>query len=157
MKILLNGRGGCVGGVRMLTTEVWRDGGRMAGERGMAMMAVIVMFVLIGAAVVSMTALFATEVRRTRAAAGGAQLRQLLLAGTVVAEEELRMHGGAERDVAVKVPVEGGGLRLHVVAEGTGASVRVEASLREARGLEVVRFGRGADGAWVVVGAVLRE
>jgi len=74
-------------------------------SRGSALIAVIITFVLISAAITALALLFATEARRTRATLAGAQLRQLLLAAAPSATDELNKNGNAAREIPVKTPL----------------------------------------------------
>ena len=71
------------------------SGTRARSSRGISIIAVISMLVLIAAAIASLSVLFATENRLTKTTITGTQLRQLLLASTPCAADELRRHGPA--------------------------------------------------------------
>jgi hypothetical protein len=124
----------------------------------MALMAVIMMFVLIGVAVISMTLLFATEIRRTRAAANGAQLRQLLLAAAFTAPEELQSHGTTDCTVTLPVPLPDAAAAIHIVPSGPGAAtLHLTARLRDSRAAETLQMLRDQNGKWSITSAILRE
>ena len=127
--------------------------GMRGGKRGLALMAVIMMMVLVGAAIVAMGVLFTGEVKRTRSALAGAQLRQMLLAAEPAAREELA-RGIAERDVTVSMPVNGGTMSMHVSGSGEKAVVRAQARIGQMAAVSVMTYGR-TDKGWVVEGAVL--
>lgn len=132
-----------------------RPGENRRASRGTALMAVIIMFVLVSAAVVSLTLVFATQTRRTRNTAAGAQLRQLLLASAETAKDELQTHGSQPRDVAVPTPVAGSTLNMQMKEGRDGhAEVRAQARLGDHTAVQVMTFARGAKG-WVLESAVL--
>jgi hypothetical protein len=98
-------------------------------NRGSALVAVIITFTLVAAALTALAILFNTEAKRTKATVAGVQLRQLLLAATPSATEELNAHGNATRDVQLKAPVDGATLVLKITAKSpTTAQVTVTAT-----------------------------
>jgi Tfp pilus assembly protein PilV len=112
-----------------------------APPRGSTLIAVLVSFTLIAAAVTAMTVLFATEARRTRAAAVGAQLRQLLLAAPPAALDELQRNGTAARHVTVPTPVAGATLTLQVRSDAKDAAeILVIAKTRAGLATQLLRY-----------------
>lgn len=86
--------------------------------RGSMVVAVLMMLAFVAVTVTALAVVFATEVKRTRTAASGAQLRQLLLAAPPVAVEELRRNGTGERELPVATPVENATLVLRIRPQG---------------------------------------
>ena len=106
----------------------WRRG-RAAGtrRRGMASIVAVGTIPLVAVALAAMLSLFAAEIRRTRDAAAGAQLRQLLVAGEWAARDRVGKNAGPvtePADVPVMLPAELGG------GEGEGADVGAALRLR---------------------------
>jgi Tfp pilus assembly protein PilV len=131
---------------------------RPCPPRGMALMAVVMMFVLIGVAVLSMTLLFQTEIRRTRATVNGAQLRQLLLAGAAAATDDLRTVGPTDRDRIIKVPLAGAALAFHITPNGSdAATLHITATLRDSRAAQTLQLTRAANGTWNPTATALQE
>ncbi len=115
----------------------------------------IAMLALVSAALMGMSRLFSQEVRSARRDDAGAQVRQLLAAGTAVARERVgswgEMPGGLAQPVALPQSLqEGGKLRLRLVS-GAPARVAVEASWKGWHAERVLQFER-ADGRWQISG-----
>ena len=128
-------------------------------RRAMATITVVMMLMLVASAAVAMSALFATEARRTHAAKTQAQERQLLLAGAAYAETELAARGNAVRNIDVPLPpsVEGT-LRLHIEPGPTSAeaAVQIQATVAAERARQTLTFTRTAE-TWRITSATLLQ
>jgi hypothetical protein len=124
-------------------------------SRGFVTVMVIIMFVFIAAAIVSLTLLFATEMHRTRAAVAGAQLRQLLLAATPAVQQELTRHGTAARDITIPTPVTGATLTAHIITIAPDkVTIRITAKLPASATSQTLTYLHKAQ-AWQLQSAVI--
>jgi len=128
---------------------------KMRPRRGFTLIAVIFMFIVIGAAVAAMAVLFATENRRTMGTRAGAQLRQLLLASVPFAEAELQSRGTTVRIISLDTPVRGAKVTLTIqpVDEGK-ARVRVDAVMGKSAATQTLRYVQSG-GLWGLESSVL--
>ena len=126
-------------------------------RRAMATMTVVMMLMLVGSAAVAMSALFATEARRTHAAKTQAQERQLLLAGAAYAETELAARGNASRNIDVPLPSSvDGTLHLQIGPGPTSAdaTVQIQATVASQRARQLLTFTRTGE-TWRITAATL--
>ncbi len=105
---------------------------------------------LVAGAIAVMSAGFSHEVKRTREAVAGGQVRQLLLAGEQMGRAELRRGGNSVRDVTVNTPVSEATLVLHIEPDGEGARVRAAVMVGKYRAGQEMGFRRGGGGDWVL-------
>ena len=125
-------------------------------SRGSTVIAVIFMFILMSAAITSLTILFATENRRTLATTSGSQLRQLLLASQTFAANDLQAHGPASREVPVPTPVSGATVTLTFTpSDSNKVNVRAMAKLSHASASQTLTYVRADGGTWRLDSAVL--
>ncbi|HVX83309.1 MAG TPA: hypothetical protein VH253_00690 [Phycisphaerae bacterium] len=128
-----------------------------ARSRGTALMMALVMMALVGAAVAALTVAFAADAHRTRMARITAQQRQLLLAATVMAGDELQAHGAAPRNLPLATPVAGSTLTLSIAPGQEGATTIVTARCMYggSAGTETLTY-RQNGGSWRLSDARLR-
>jgi hypothetical protein len=116
----------------------------------------ISLIILVGAALVTMSAEVVAEVKKTRSDAVEAQLRELLIAGSAAARN---VASGAEPKItAVPVPtelsIEGGTLKLTAVTANEKRQIMVEARFAGRRANQVLTYARqGAE--WKLIDARL--
>ena len=117
-------------------------------RRGMAAIIAVVMIALVGAALVTLGTVFASQVKRTRAAASEAQLRQLLVAGAVVATQMTE----DDREIALPKELANDGATLHVKIhrDGDRATVEIVAKVQSRVLDETIRM-EGRDGKWRII------
>jgi hypothetical protein len=104
-------------------------------------------------ALTAMASLFAAEARRTRDADADGQIRQMLLAASSIAPQRLEAWNGTTRAQTVKLPADlEGNLSLRIEpANGTEATVHVEATMGRRHGSETLRYARQGTG-WELTG-----
>jgi type II secretory pathway pseudopilin PulG len=120
-------------------------------RRGFVTLTAIALFVIVGMAIVAAASLFATEIRRSRAEAADAQLRQLLLAGESMAPQALvDWNGQPQQTFFMILPkeLERDDARLSLTAKSidSGVEVVVDASLGRRHGWQTLRFTKTAGG-----------
>jgi hypothetical protein len=130
---------------------------RFSGEvarTGFATSAVIGMLLLVAAAVLAATMLFATEMRRTRDASIHAQQRQLLLAGAAEALRTAPSVGGTKKDFQVNLPSE---LAAHAslhVSIGPAANATLPATVQTVVDgqpmRQTVTLARAGERGWII-------
>jgi hypothetical protein len=138
---------------RNFGNAVRRQGGFISGM-------VIGILVLVSIAIMAVASGMTMQVKRTRAAAAGAQLRQLLLAAPVVARAELASGGPRQREVNVPVPagLEGATLTLDI-GPGDGAPTArmlATALMKGYKASQQLEFRQEA-GGWTLQASELRE
>jgi type II secretory pathway pseudopilin PulG len=126
---------------------------------GFVALTAIALFAIVGMAIVAAATLFATEVRRSRAEAADAQIRQLLLAGQTMAPQALQgWNGQPQQTFFMTLPKEleqdDARLALTATTVDAGVEVVVDASLGKRRGSQTLKFAKTADGL-KLVGATL--
>jgi hypothetical protein len=129
---------------------------RRAHVRGTALTLALVLLSLVAAAVAALTVAFAAEAHRTRVAGITAQQRQLLLAATVVAGEELQAHGTAARELTMPTPAPDATLTLSIAPGENGAAIVIaRCRCRGLTGTETLTY-RQSGGSWRLSDARLR-
>jgi type II secretory pathway component PulK len=115
-------------------------------SRGATLVAVLISFTLVAAAVTAMMVLFATQAKRTRSTLAGTQLRQLLLAAPPVALDELRRHGQTARDVTIHTPVKDATLTLHIQSKSNNnAEIHVTAKHQTTSATQTLTYAHTAN------------
>ncbi len=127
-------------------------------RRGTAMTFAILMLAVIGGTMTALTVSFAAQARRTRMLAIGAQQRQLLMAATLAAAEELQAHGNAARNIDLATPAADFRLQLAITpaSEAGITRVRVTCDGRSAHAWEILTYHQNS-GVWRLTSAQLHE
>ena len=117
-------------------------------RRGMASIIAVVMIGLVAIALVTLGTVFVSQLKRTKAAATDAQLRQMLIAGAVMATQMAQ----DDRDVALPNEMGNEGATLHVKVhrDGDRATAAIDAKWRERVLRETIRMER-RDSQWKIV------
>jgi type II secretory pathway pseudopilin PulG len=114
----------------------------------MALLMAVLMISIVAGSLAALTLAFAAQAKRTTRQAQDAQLRQLLLAGQVAAQQAVGQSGRGEVALPADLRSAGGSVRYETIS-GSGADemqVRVVARLGEARTMtQTLRFARNAD------------
>ena len=125
-------------------------------RRGFATMIAVVMLTLVSATILGLTMLFAAEARHSRRVHGDAQLRQLLLAGAVLAEAHFDELGQQPWTAPLPGQLTDRDATLTLQLQPDVGVVRVEAGLGEHTAEQTLRFVRHED-AWQLVEAHLER
>jgi hypothetical protein len=127
--------------------------------RGFATTVVVGMLVLVAAAVLALTVLFATEMRRTRDARLHAQQRQLLLAGAAQARATLQSGSGQPQEIRMTLPKPLGERSSVTITLGARDFQRVPARITATVDGQSMRqsivLAPGADQKWTIASATL--
>ncbi len=115
---------------------------------GMAMIIAVAMTAMVGIALLALATRFATEAKMTRYAAQDAQVRQLLLAGTVAARDELNQPEAIKRGrpLTVRVPANPHGdatslaLQFEPLDADDSQRVLIDARVGNRHGRQLLRF-----------------
>ena len=122
--------------------------GHRVHRRGMALLMAVLMISIVAGSLAALTLAFAAQARRTTRHAQDAQLRQLLLAGQVAAQQTIGQSANGEVSLPAELRSAGGSVRYETIS-GSGADemqVRVVARVGEGRSMtQTLRFTRNAD------------
>lgn len=117
-------------------------------RRGMATLMAVLMISIVAGSLAALTLAFAGQARRTTRQAQDAQLRQLLLAGQVAAQQAIGQSKSGEVVLPPDLRSAGASLRYEAV-QGDAADemqFRIVASLGEGRSMtQTLRFARAGD------------
>ena len=121
----------------------------MRRRNGFAILMAIALLAIVGMAIISVSSVFAAQIRRTRDTQADAQIRQLLLAAAPIASERLgQWDGNNGQPMMVDLPPELADCQLSIrFAPGADgdATVDVQASIGKRQGFETLRYAhRGA-------------
>lgn len=125
-------------------------------RRGFATMTAVIMLTLVSASILGLTLLFAAEARHSRRVHGDAQLRQLLLAGTVLAAAHLDELTQQPWTAPLPEQLTDRGATLTLQLQPDVGVVRVAGSLDERTAEQTLRFVR-QEGVWQLVEAHLER
>ncbi len=128
-----------------------------ASNRGLAIVAAVVLIGLTGVAFVGLASLVRHDLRRTAHARGEAQLRQLLLAGERAAAASLDRPGQGIQNVALPAELAAEGATLSITpgdAAGETRVLDVDAGHMSLRASQRLTYER-REGRWALVGAEL--
>lgn len=128
-------------------------------SRGFATTVVVGMLVLVAAAVLALTVLFATEMRRTRDARLHAQQRQLLLAGAEQARGLVQKWNGQPEEFAMALPAALAGhasvtIALHET-DAKGIPARITATIDGQSMKQTVVLLPNPNQKWTIASATL--
>jgi hypothetical protein len=131
---------------------------RLRRSRGTALGFALILLGVVAAAITALTFAFAAEARRTRSAVIGPQQRQLLLAATFLAADELQSHGTQPRQLALATPLPTATLTLTVnpPADSGAATLTILCDYRGTQAGETLIY-KQKNGAWLLVGTTLRQ
>jgi hypothetical protein len=131
---------------------------RFGRSCGTALSLAVILLAVVAAAITALTVAFAAEARRTRSAVIGPQQRQLLLAATFLAADELNAHGTQPRQLALATPLPSATLTLTVSppADTATATLTVLCDYRGTQASETLTYEQ-KNGAWRLAGATLRQ
>ena len=132
--------------------------GSSSHRGGFATVFAVVMIGLVSLAIVAMTSLFTTEVRRTRSQMRSAQLRQMLIAGATIADTMVRSDSDLGEPVAVRLPADledrGAELEIRVQRQESDLLVTISARLEGDEASQDLKFAQTPKG-WGAVSAIL--
>lgn len=138
----------------MKTQRALRDHSR----RGFAGILAITLIILVGTTLAVVASAFSADARRTRMAVADAQLRQLLTAGAVIAQAQLRAGNIQAEHQSADLPPElndrAATLTVLTSVESGTATIVVEATVAADRARQVLRFAQ-RDGNWSITSAEL--
>ncbi len=125
-------------------------------RRGFAAIMAITLIILVGAALVALSAGVVGEVKKTRADAVDAQLRELLIAGATAAAARDAGSAPNGKPVSVQLPAdiagEAGALTFTPMKDGDKLHVVIEAGFARRRASQTLTFAREGE-RWKVVDA----
>ena len=123
-------------------------GRRSLHRRGAALLMAVLMISIVAGSLAALTLAFAAQAKRTTRQAQDAQLRQLLLAGQVAAQQAIGQSKSGEVALPPDLRSAGASVRYETV-QGDAADemqFRIVASLGEGRAMtQTLRFARSGD------------
>jgi hypothetical protein len=114
----------------------------------MALLMAVMMIAIVAGSLAALTLAFAAQAKRTTRQAQDAQLRQLLLAGQVAAQQAIGQSGSGDVALPAELHSAGGSVRYETIpgSGGNEMQVRVVARFGESRTMtQTLRFSRNAD------------
>ena len=125
-------------------------------RRGFATIFAISLIIMVGSALVAMSAYFAMDATRTRTQAQDAQLRQLLTAGAIAAIDRADSLGKTSLDLPSDL--NGASVSIEIIGTGDSKKAVITAAFNQRRSLQTLTLHRNATGEkakWSIVAAEL--